>query len=327
MSFSGDNIVIKDDYSFERIENLKLGDIIVGPEGETIITKITTEYNSNNYLLKSNNFFPFYLGPNTKILTSKEFELYDKNKNEYISYLKPKEFVDIKNIFPTNLLCLEPLKLQNQNNFQNAWLYGLVLSKAEIKINDKNEINLICKNIANYLNKIKDSDILLNINRHEKIIYLNNIYYEWAKDLKVKESKKKINNKLFISNDKEIKEFLNIFIKHNSKAYLNEKEFRCYIESKILGIQLFYLLAHIYNELPIIEQVSKDRVEYKKIVQSDKKKKYSVTMLNDLKTLKINETFYQEIEKINSINKEIRMYNIETLDNKPFYLNNIIVKG
>lgn len=326
MSFSGDSIVIKDDLTFERIENLRLGDVLIGPNGkEAIITKIQTTYNETNILLKGQNFFPFYVGLDTEILTSKQFELFNSSTNEYEMYIKPEEFMNIKNISPINFLCLPLLTFEKKVDFQNPFLYGLVLMNGDL-IEKDNEKNIVGKNINKYIPKIAKTDDSLNVSKYGNSTYINNVNYYWCQDLKCKIHQRKINNNLFISSSKDKETFLNNIIKNNTKMYINEKEFRCYNESKILDIQLFYLLSDVYKKLPSLELVEKDRVEYKKIAQSHKKKKYAITMLQDDEVLFKNNIYFQEIEMINSIKKNIKMYSIETLNNEPFYLNNIVVR-
>lgn len=327
MSFSGDCIIIREDFSFDRVENLRLGDCILGPDGkDTIITKINPIYKNDNYLLKSRNFYPFYIGSDTEILIRKQFELFNTQSNKYETYLKDKEFVNIGNIFPTNFICLPKIVLPENNSFNNPSLYGLILTKAEL-IKNKDKSNLVLKNFDKNIKKLQKLDNTLDISQSMKNIYINNFNYSWKENLNCKNYRRKIVNDLFLSKKEDIEIFLKVFFKNNTKMYVNEKEFRCYIDSKILDIQLFYLLSSIYDELPIVESIEKDKVEYKKINQSFKKKRYSITLIQDDK-IELNEDneFLQEIDKINSIKKDIRMYYIETLNNEPFYLNNLIVR-
>lgn len=327
MSFSGNSIVIKDDYSFERIENLKLGDSLIGPNGkEAIIIKIEASYKENNYLLKNSNFFPFYLGDDTEILTAKQFELLNNKTNKFETFIKNSEFINISQIFPTNYLCLPILDIPNLNEFKEVLLYGNIFLDSEIIKKDDKTLNLKIKNTNNLYSRIKDLEINCKMMKNGNLIYLNSINYPWVQNLDCKIHQKKIDKILFTSKKENIQSFLNTFIKYNTKLYMSEKEFRLYVESKILDIQLFYLLNYIYRELPFVELIEKDKVEYKKIAAANRKKKYSITMLEDNNTIIKDNTFFQEIEKLNSINKNIKMYNIETLDNEPFYLNNIIVR-
>lgn len=326
MGFTGDSIVIKDDYTFERIENLKMGDAILGPEGPCIITKLSEEYKDKVYNLKTKNFFDYYIDKDTKILISKWFQLFNKDTSKYETYLKPTEYLEVKELAPTALVCLNTLPLLEENTFVNPILYGLLINKASLNKKDE-KINVIARNISKYMDLIKRSDENLYVQKKDKIIYINNINYPWINDLDCKEHQRKIDNLLFLARRELIKNFIVTFTKSNTDIYLNEDEFRLYTESKILAIQLFYLYTYIYNKLPILEKVDKKTVEYKKILQSSKKKHFAISMIPEEKILKKVDLFYQEIEKINEIEKRMKIYNIEVLNEKPFYVNNLIVLG
>ncbi len=325
MGFTGDSIVIKDDYSFERMENLNMGDVILGPEGPAIIVKISEEYKDSAYSIKTKNFLEYFIDEDTEILASKWFNLFNKETSKFETYLKPSEYLKIKDISPTTLLCLNNLPLLENNSFTNPILYGLLLNKAYLNKKSETEINIIAKNIQKYSKLIKNSDDSLYIQSEKNLTFINNPRYDWVKDLDCKDYQRKINERMFLANKDIIKNFLITFTKSNTDIFLKEDEFRLYVESKILAIQLFYLYSCIYNQTPIIEKVDKKTVEYKKIVQANRKKHFAVTMMPEEKTLKKVDLFYQEIDKINLVNKRLKIYNIEVLYDKPYYVNNIIV--
>ena len=50
-------------------------------------------------------------------------------------------------------------------------------------------------------------------------------------------------------------------------------------------------------------------------------------MIPEIKTLKKTDLFYQEIDKILEIDKRLKIYNIEVLEEKPFYVNNLIIQN
>ena len=59
MGFTGDSICIKDNLSFERIENLKEGDYLYNPNNKksSKIIKIEDYYSNQGYILKTQNFY------------------------------------------------------------------------------------------------------------------------------------------------------------------------------------------------------------------------------------------------------------------------------
>ena len=67
MGFSGDCICIKNDFSFERIENLKVGDILYNPYNNkgSKIKEIKEEYSENGYKIKTTNFFEINISEDT----------------------------------------------------------------------------------------------------------------------------------------------------------------------------------------------------------------------------------------------------------------------
>ncbi len=326
MGFTGDAIIIKEDYSFDRIENINIGDTILGPEGPCIVTSITEEYKDKVFTLKTKNFLEFYIDKDTKILISKWFNLFNKDTNKFETYLKPIEYLKVEEISPTSLICINNLPLLEDNTFINPVLYGLLLNKASL-IKNKDQFNVIAKNIMKYKDLIQKTDNSLLLQKENKNIYINNIKYPWIEDLDCGEHQRKINKELFRANKDQIKNFLITFAKSNTDIFIKEDEFRLYTESKILAIQLFYLFSYIYDALPIIEKVDKKTVEYKKIVQSKKKKHFALAMIPEIKTLKKTDLFYQEIDKILEIDKRLKIYNIEVLEEKPFYVNNLIIQN
>lgn len=333
MGFTGDALTITSDKRFVRIDSLQIGDRLLSPSGEEIIIKeINSNYNNCGYVLKLKNFFPIYVSKETDLFTTKILSIYDKTikKNRYL--LKEFSFNNISNIKQNNLAIINKMDNKEDKSLNNIWLYGksLLKGKASNKIKNQIIINNTTTNIRNYENNVKDfNNVFYGKNNSYKKLFINLKEKElWFEMLNKNLHQRFLEKDIFDLKQSDVELFLNSFIKENTEMFISNNQFKIYIPSKILITQLFYLMLQNYNKAPNIELIKKNNWETKEIKQSNKKRLFSITYHQELKTsFKKKDYFIQEIDYVSVTNRNLKYFEIKTEDNKPFYLYNLIVKG
>lgn len=333
MGFTGDALTITSDKRFVRIDSLKVGDKLLSPSGEEILIKeINSDYGDCGYVLKLKNFFPIYINKNTDLFTTKILSIYDKNikKNKYL--LKEFSFNNVSDIKHNSLAIINKINNKEDKSLNNIWLYGksLLKGKTSNKIENQIIINNTTTNMKDYENNVKNlNNIFYGKNNSYKKLFINIKEKElWFETLNKNLHQRFLENDIFDAEKSDIELFLNSFIKENTEMFISNNQFKIYIPSKTLITQLFYLMLQNYNKAPSVELIKKDNWETRKIKQSNKKRLFSITYHQELKTsFKKKDCFIQEIDYISASNRNLKYFEIKTEDNKPFYVYNLIVKG
>lgn len=320
MGFSGDCICIKKDLSFERIDSLKVGDILFNPydENGSKIIAIEEAYESDGFRILTNNFFEMNISKDTMIETSSIII----NEEKYL--LSNPEF---KKPFEMNKVSFFPIcGLKNRKNvdFENLYIYSKAILKG---INNDGVLF-----INNMNDKLKNIERLIanekKVTRIKKNVRID--FYKvpfWMDDLNKKSSQRFLNKEIFNLSDENFYRFINSFLQENTDQFLNLNNFRVYTQSKVLAMQLFFLIISYLDSFPNIELVKKDIWSYEKIKQSNKRNMFAITCKDDLtKPLENNEFFFQNLEKVENNNRNIKYIKIITEDEKPFIVYNFICK-
>lgn len=333
MGFTGDALTITSDKRFVRIDSLKVGDKLLSPSGEEILIKeINSDYSDCGYVLKLKNFFPIYINKNTDLFTTKILSIYDKDikKNKYL--LKEFSFYNVSDIKHNSLAIINKINNKEDKSLNNIWLYGksLLKGKTSNKIENQIIINNTITNMKDYKNNVKNlNNIFYGKNNSYKKLFINIKEKElWFETLNKNLHQRFLENDIFDAEKSDIELFLNSFIKENTEMFISNNQFKIYIPSKTLITQLFYLMLQNYNKAPNIELIKKDNWETKEIKQSNKKRLFSITYHQELKTsFKKKDYFIQEIDYVSVSNRNLKYFEIKTEGNKPFYVYNLIVKG
>lgn len=331
MGVTGDSIVIKNNLEFERVENLKKGDILLNPYNkECIIEDIISYYSEDGFILKTENFFEINLDKKTEILVSKIENHYDEKNKKIKKFLYPDIFKEINDLSPLDYIGLNICK---KNNILEEYIDKTIIYNLYPKIIIKSKLNnnniIVLNNIKTKfkeLSNFKEFECYID-KKSLKTIYIKDKKNILINDLKKSNYQRKINKDIFYLTKQEKIMFIENFLKENTEMYINNKQFRINIPSKIIALQLLYLIIDILEECPYVELIKKNNWSYKNVKASNKRNYFSVTLHPDLnKILKINNFFWQKQDIYKKNNRNIKYYKIITKNNESFYLYNYIIK-
>lgn len=328
MPITGDCIVIKEDYKFERAENIKKGDFLLNPFGKKcIVDEIETFYDNNGFEIKTENFFKFNVDKNTKVYTAPIKNVYKEDLNKISRILYKDDFKQINEIDEFDYCGLKFNTIDNINEELNKelFLYSKILLKAKY-----NNDEIIFKKSKIKFNELKKtSNIKLEINKNKDIFFnVKNQKCPFDINIFTKQLNQRfIENDIFLLNNNDKLYFLENFLKENTEMFIGLKHFRCIIPSKIMVTQLFYLFEAINNSIGYVELYKKNNFRFNEIKSSNKKNVFSLTYHPDLlNIINKNNTYWQKIEFIKNNNRNLKYYKIKTVNNESFYVYNIIIK-
>lgn len=325
MGFTGDSICIKADLSFERIENLKEGDLLYNPETglNSKIKKIETFYSEEGYIFKTENFFEINMSKDTYIKTS------SLNINKKPFCLNSPNYINPYNLNKLCFLVMPKIESKNNSSFEELFLYSKILLKGSYdEATNKLILNNFKENYKEYQKNISHKNINIVNNKQLKKLYINEIKdISWLSNITKNTKQRTINTNVFNISNENINYFVNELLKENCEFYLDDNNFRLYVQSKIISVQLFYLLLGNTNKYPKIEQIKKDNWNIKNVKNSNKKNKYSVSCHDKIKPiLSKGNYFFQQVTFFDKNNRNLKYIKIITENNDPFVVYNTIVK-
>lgn len=325
MGFSGDCLCIKNDYTFDRIENLKVGDILFNPNkkvGSKIID-IKEKYSTEGYVIKTNNFFEFNIDENTLLKTS------NLNIEEAGIFFNEPIFKKPNDLNLVTFLLMHKLNIKENEDFENLYLYSKLIKKGK-----KNKNYIIFANFYEKAKKYTNNIQHLNSFEIGKNENIKNIYLtlkkepSWINVLNKKPNQRFLEKDLFFISSTNFEYFLKEYLKENAYQYLDLNNFRIYSQSKTIITQMLYLFTNHLELVPNVEQIKKELWTYENVKQSSKKNIFTISIHNEFKKpILKNNNYYQEIKKIEKNNRNIKYYEIITENNEEFIVYNVITKG
>lgn len=325
MGFTGDSICIKADLTFDRIENLKVGDLLYNPNSSTPtkIKNIETFYSDEGYSFRTENFFEINISKDTFINTA------SLNMDRGKFYLSQSNFITPENLNKLCFLIMPKITTKETTSLEELFLYSKLLLKGSYN-EDENKIifNRFNEKYKYYQENSNNKNINIINNKEIKKMYINEANkIPWVNTLNKNTAQRNLSNQIFNLQKDELLKFLEEFLKENTEFYLDNNNFRLYTQSKIIAMQLFYLFLGNTDKVPKIEQIKKDIWNLKNIKGSNKKNKYSIACHNDIKPILLKENnYYQQVTFFDKNKRNLKYIKIITENNEPFIVYNTIVK-